>query len=107
VDLDAWVVMPNHFHGILFVQPPRLSEARRPLGVIIGQFKGVCTRRIRSAGRRDFDWQERFWDHIIRDEEALQRLRKYILENPIRWKEDRLHPDAPPLVDDAPQGAQR
>jgi len=97
VDLDFWVVMPNHFHGILFIHPPRFSEASRPLGVIIGQFKGACTRRIEAAGRPDFAWQARFHDHVIRDEESLFNLRKYIQENPLRWKEDRLHPDAPPL----------
>jgi REP-associated tyrosine transposase len=95
VDLDAWVVMPNHFHGILFIRQPRLSEGSRPLGVVIGQFKAACTRRIWAAGRHDFAWQERFHDHIIRDDESLSHLRKYILENPIRWQEDSLHPDAP------------
>jgi REP-associated tyrosine transposase len=70
--------------------------APRPLGTIIGQFKGACTHRIWASDRRDFAWQPRFWDHVIRDEESLQRLRKYILENPLRWEEDRLHPNAPP-----------
>ncbi len=95
VHLDAWVVMPNHFHGILLIDSPRFSEERRPLGTIIGKFKGACTHRIWAAGRRDFAWQPRFHDHIIRDEESLLNLRRYIQENPLRWKEDRLHPDAP------------
>ncbi len=53
--LDAWVVMPNHFHGILLIDPPRLDGRPRPLGEIIGKFKGVCTHRIRAGGSPDFD----------------------------------------------------
>jgi REP element-mobilizing transposase RayT len=98
VALDAWVVMPNHFHGILFVQPPSLSGPRRNLGAIIGQFKGACTSRIWAASHRDFAWQTRYWDQIVRDEESLAGLRQYIHDNPARWREDRLHPDAPPLT---------
>jgi putative transposase len=94
--LDAWIVMPNHFHGILFIEPPPLNEAPRPLGVIIGQFKGACTRRIWAMCRRDFDWQERFYDQIIPDEETLLRFRRYIQENPRRWKKDKHHPDFRP-----------
>jgi putative transposase len=105
VTLDLRVVMPNHFHGILFIEPPPLSEKGRPLGVIINQFKGACTRRIWAAGRHDFAWQTRFHDHIIRNEESLLNLRKYISENPLRWQEDRLHPDAPPFDVETPRGA--
>jgi putative transposase len=91
VTLDAWVVMPNHVHGILLIDPPRLDGLPRPLGEIIGQFKGVCTRRIWAEGSSDFDWQPRFFDQIIPDEETLLRFRKYILENPLHWDKDRHH----------------
>jgi hypothetical protein len=73
--LDARVVMPNHFHGILFIDPPRLGGRSRPLGSIIGHFKGACTGRIWAEGRGDFAWQARFFDQIIRDEETLIRYR--------------------------------
>ncbi|HEX3551682.1 MAG TPA: transposase [Thermoanaerobaculia bacterium] len=94
VDLDAWVVMPNHFHGILFVHPPPFGSRLRTLGTMIGQFKGACSRRIWAGGSHDFDWQERFFDQIIRDEATLLRFRKYILENPLRWEKDKHHPKA-------------
>src|SRR3954470_5641599 len=90
--LDAWVVMPNHFHGILFIDAPPLDGRARPLGSIIGQFKGACTSRIWGEGRGDFAWQDRFFDQIIRDEENLIRFRKYIVENPLRWEKDKHHP---------------
>ena len=42
-------------------------------------------------------WQRNYWEHIIRDEPELQRIREYILNNPARWQEDALHPDQPPF----------
>jgi putative transposase len=95
VSLDAWVVMPNHFHGILHIDQPGLNERPRPLGEIIGHFKGACTGRIWGDGSREFAWQSRFFDQIVRDEETLLKFRRYILENPLRWEKDRHHPKAP------------
>jgi REP element-mobilizing transposase RayT len=92
VTLDAWVVMPNHMHGILFIQPPPVGEDSRPLGAIIGLFKSSCTGRIWAAGRHDFAWQPRFFDQVIRDEETLMRFRKYIEENPLHWERDKHYP---------------
>jgi REP element-mobilizing transposase RayT len=58
------------------------------LGAIIGQIKSVCTKRIRSKGFRDFGWQAGYYDHIIRDNEDLDRIREYICGNPYKWDED-------------------
>ena len=41
-------------------------------------------------------WQRNYWEHIIRNEASLNRIREYIENNPARWAEDQLHPDAPP-----------
>ncbi len=111
VALDEWVVMPNHVHGIIIIknQPahtsgetfhrnvsttmtkkPRLTS--NSLGSILGQYKSVCTKRIWEAGFDDFDWQERFYDHIIRDEEALNDIRAYIVNNPRKWELDKNNP---------------
>ena len=95
LELDAWIIMPNHFHGILFVHPPSPHEPTESLGGIIGHFKGACTRRICALGRHDFAWQPRFYDQIIPDLETLLRFRRYIQENPRRWPKDRHHPDSP------------
>jgi putative transposase len=91
-DLDVWVVMPNHFHGILHLQPSRFHQRPATLGEAIGHFKGACSQRIWASGRREFAWQPRYFDQIIRSEEVLLRFRKYILENPLRWEKDRHHP---------------
>jgi putative transposase len=104
VVLDRWVVMPNHLHGIIVIRNPvetprrgvstRASSAPasplRPdsLGSIIGQFKSVCTKRIRAAGVRDFCWQTRFYDRIVRNEGALSKVRQCIDQNPVRWDLD-------------------
>jgi REP element-mobilizing transposase RayT len=113
VHLDAWVVMPDHVHGIIIktaaddgVETPRrgVSTPRRgvstvtpnnwqpnSLGSIVNQFKSICTKRIRAAGYTDFAWQSRFYDHIIRNEKSLENIRKYIVNNPTRWDLDDHH----------------
>ena len=77
--------------------PPRQDEPVQPvaglhphtLGAIINQIKSVCTKRIWASGATDFAWQARFYDHIIRDEGSLARIRQYIRDNPERWERDR------------------
>lgn len=103
VTLDAFVVMPDHVHGILALgQRPALAaeaeetphrgvstddgaETWRPgvLGAVIGRWKSECTRRIRVA-YPDFAWQPRFHDIVIRDSNHLDRARRYIADNPGR-----------------------
>ena len=63
------------------------------LGSIIGQFKSVTTKRIRATGYLNFAWQSRFYDHIIRNENSLQKIREYIGNNPIKWDVDENNPD--------------
>lgn len=67
--------------------PRRVVGTLKPnsLGSIIGQIKSACTTRIHDAGHRDFQWQGRFWDRIIRDQDELDRIRTYIRENPRNW----------------------
>jgi hypothetical protein len=57
----------------------------------MGQWKSLCTKRIRAAGYHDFAWQTRFYDVIIRDAAALDRMRTYIAANPRRWTEEKGH----------------
>ncbi len=95
VILDEFVIMPDHLHGIIFIdyhiKPANVSIAennlkiRQPIGIIINQFKRICTIEIRKI-EINFGWQSRFHDHIIRDEKELIRIRQYILDNPLKWK---------------------
>jgi REP element-mobilizing transposase RayT len=107
IELDEWIVMPNHLHGIIIInnqplQPvidtfqrnlsTRMVKSRlktKSLGSIIGQIKSVCTKRIWEAGFDDFDWQDRFYDHIIQNEESLYNIREYIINNPVKWELDK------------------
>ena len=86
--LDEWIVMPDHMHGILWINggsSSEDSESRSALGIIIGRFKSKSTKSIRASGYLAFDWQTRFHDRILRSPEELERARIYIRQNPIRW----------------------
>ena len=97
VELDAFVVMPNHVHGInkiTDVETPKLgvsttnNKKNNPtLGIIINQYKRICTITIKKQGLH-FAWQPRYYDHIIRNENELNRIREYIIRNPINWEKD-------------------
>jgi hypothetical protein len=58
------------------------------LGVIINQFKRICTIESRKI-HADFAWQTRFHDHIIRNDAEYQRIENYIINNPKNWNEDK------------------
>jgi putative transposase len=93
VELDAWVLMPNHFHGIL-VFPGGTSATFPSLGKVIAYFKYQSTKQInqlrRTPGKRI--WQRSFHEHVIRGELTLERLRDYVMNNPLSWELDQLHP---------------
>ena len=114
---DAWVMMPNHMHGIIMIEPdtpsvgavrePPLRQSlpqspahpgkRKPLGRLVGAFKTVSTKRINQArGTPGLQfWQRNFYEHIIRDEADLVHIRECIVSNPQKWELDQLHPDNP------------
>ena len=101
VELDAFVVMPNHVHGIVvlnggaqFIAPHNNQGAinRTPtLGGIIRALKARCTHRInQSRGAHGFQiWQRNYYEHVMRNESSLQEIREYIANNPAQWAFDR------------------
>ena len=103
IELDQFVVMPNHLHGILInrgtgkhaiplsLLPMPMSSPNPLLGQIIRRFKALTTYYIHAAGVAEFAWQERFHDHVVQNTFELQRIRKYIINNPARWAEDDLY----------------
>ncbi len=109
IDLDNYVIMPNHFHGIIIEssvgatrwvapQAPQAPTALKAttlqpcsLAAIIGQFKSKVTKRIKQIGIHNFKWQRNYYEHIIRNEEDLFRIRKYIELNPLKWKSDKYY----------------
>ena len=54
-------------------------------------YKSSVTRLSHQAGHEAFGWQPRFYDHVVRDERSLSRLREYIQENPLKWELDEYH----------------
>lgn len=92
VTADIFVVMPNHVHGILWLEES-LTENTCSLGVVVATYKAAVTRTLRKSGVIDDGqiWQSRYHDHIIRTEESLNRIRAYIAENAARWPEDRFY----------------
>lgn len=85
VELDEFVVMPNHFHGIVVLR----GDEQRPshLGAVVGGFKAACTGRVRvvRAAPQFKLWQRGYYEHVVRNEAALARIRTYVRENPLRW----------------------
>jgi REP element-mobilizing transposase RayT len=104
VEVDLYVVMPNHVHGLLWILGNPADQVSsnnsetiiaNTLGSIIAQFKSIVTKRSRSlAGAPSSPiWKRNYYDHIVRNERSLERIRNYILENPARWSEDRFYCD--------------
>lgn len=101
LELDQFVVMPNHVHGIVRIsdrveyhnQSTRANPQIRPtISVIVKTLKGATSYRIRtSAVAADFGWQKSYYDSIVRNEETLNAIRDYIVNNPSRWEEDKLY----------------
>lgn len=88
---DAFIVMPNHIHGIIIihsVETANLAVSNTPsLSLIVNQYKRACTLSMKKLNPK-FEWQPRYYDHIIRNEKSYDAIRKYIYENPFHWDED-------------------
>ncbi len=104
LELDAFIIMPNHIHGILIlndraaelVQIPQ-SHGTKPgsIAAIVQNFKSVSSRRVNRL-RQCSDssvWQRNYYEHIIRDDNSLNAIRRYIHHNPQQWAEDAENPD--------------
>lgn len=114
VEMDAFVVMPNHVHGIIVIvsgdswgtlqraptlrRAPTVERFGKPtsnsIPTIVRLIKSATTTRINAM--RDTPgaplWQRNYYEHVIRDDDALHRIRDYIVNNPAQWALDREHP---------------
>lgn len=69
----------------------KISPKSGSISTIIRSYKSICTKHIHSAfPTLNFEWQTRFWDNIIRDDEAFNTISQYIINNPLNWEEDRM-----------------
>lgn len=107
VNVDEFVVMPNHVHGIIVLKvldsdesgqaqgPAPTNRSALSLPEVVHRFKTMTTKRyaegVRNSGWLPFDrrlWQRNYCEHVIRNDAALERLRRYIVANPSRWNTD-------------------
>jgi len=94
IELDEYIIMPNHLHGILVVNYREGASPSPTMSNIIGSFKSKCSLEyLKYIKQNNFDisgqiWQRSFYDHIIRNECSLEAVRKYISENPENWEQD-------------------
>ena len=109
VELDAFVIMPSHFHGIIVLRPnptvgagfkpapttkPAPTKKRHALPEIVRALKTFSSRRINEI-RNTLGvklWQRNYYEHIVRNENELNEIRKYIQENPLKWETDKENP---------------
>jgi putative transposase len=104
VQLSAFVIMPNHIHGIITLTQRTNDEKRHGLSEIIRWLKAVSAQHINLTCSTEGQprWQRGFYDVIIRYPRHYAAIKQYIGENPLRWELDRLHPHHPNpfLMDD-------
>jgi len=121
IRLDEFTVMPNHFHGVFWILnldcrgdpcdrpsegcPNENGRAQghaptnaKTVGDIVGAFKSLVVneyiRGVKIGKFPPFDksiWQRNYWEHIVRDDEDLNRIREYIINNPLNWEIDELY----------------
>ncbi|OGC94669.1 MAG: hypothetical protein A2W25_13950 [candidate division Zixibacteria bacterium RBG_16_53_22] len=120
VSLDRYIVMPNHVHGILWLNNQhrenktgkwmatdcrgvqlnaptkneyfsRISPSKNTLGVIIRTYKAAVTTSCNKRSTVGFSWQRNYYEHIIRNEDDLNAIRQYILNNPANWANDEFY----------------
>jgi REP element-mobilizing transposase RayT len=108
IKVDEFIIMPNHVHGIICINlgndhvesysnatlhqteyKNKFGPQVNNLSSIIRGFKGAVTRLIRKQQNQKFAWQSRFYDHIIRNDQSLERIQTYILSNPINWPKNK------------------
>ncbi len=114
VHLDEWILMPNHLHGILVFEDAEgvhlnapttatrssrnrfssMSSHRNTLAVVVRTYKAAVTSMSRHLLHTEFAWQRNYHEHIIRNEDELNRIRQYILDNPLKWDSDELNPQS-------------
>lgn len=91
VKIDKYVIMPNHIHAIIILDGQTAGASPRPtLTDIICAYKSlttrICNKMQNQLGRKLF--QTSFYEEIIRDENAYQRIWEYIAENSRKWHND-------------------
>ena len=92
LEIDRYVIMPNHIHAIMILNGEAAGASPRPtLTDIVCTYKSLATRECKKHGFDGKLFQTSFYEHIIRCREDYEEITKYIYENPIRWYYDELY----------------
>lgn len=132
IDVDAFTIMPNHVHGIIILgeditrsagagpracpsehrqkgQPRGAAPTKMSLPDVVHRFKSLTTTRYRQAVAEHISrpspgrlWQRNYYEHVIRNENKLNRIRQYVVDNPLKWELDPENPTALAIEDKMP-----
>ena len=112
IEFDEFVIMPNHLHGIVIINQEinnvdannnvgangraplqKISMKPKSLSSLIAGFKSAATKKINIIRNTHQNpvWQRNYYDHIIRNDESLARIREYLQNNLLSWENDQLH----------------
>ena len=102
VELGAYVIMPNHVHGIIVIRDlddrgstnensHKINVKPGSLGAIVRSFKSAVSYRINKEHNATGIWQRNYYEHIIRDEKSYHNISRYIIDNPKNWKGDKFY----------------
>lgn len=110
--LDKFVIMPNHIHGIIIIENDDIGivgnrhacslracslhtkRQYQSIPIIVGSYKSAVTKYINMTNNKiGFHWQKSFYDSIIRSKSSLNRIRRYIDNNPQQWPSDKENPN--------------
>ncbi|MFH1857245.1 MAG: transposase [Candidatus Omnitrophota bacterium] len=100
VDVDQFIIMPNHLHGILIINNRAQASSAPTISQIIRSFKSKTTMEyLKYINQNNLNisgkiWQRSFYDHVIRNEKSLEEIREYIVNNPAKWDDDEYNMDA-------------
>lgn len=114
IELDAWIIMPNHMHAVFLIshsssapaaatlQPSSAPDAsirtmgsiKKSLSSLMQGFKSATTAKINVIRQMPYVpvWQRGLWEHVVRSEAELKRIRDYIAANPQQWDADSNNP---------------
>ncbi|MFC1476853.1 transposase [candidate division KSB1 bacterium] len=118
-ELDEFIIMPNHLHGVLFITDVGAKHSERKkipyfrelpenastlqmaygtktgsLSAIIQNYKSVTIRKINQIRKTKGAklWQRNYYEHVIRNKTDLHQIREYIIANPLKWELDKENP---------------
>lgn len=92
VSCDAMIVMPNHLHGILLLSYESQDPGSPDNPVTLGD----AMQGVKNQGWAPFPgrlWQRNYYEHVVRNDRDLERIREYIDANPSRWATDAENPE--------------